>query len=634
MKQLQVIAILILLTLRTLGSDSTNVYDASVIRKELRENANVVVRYSRTDLQVFAPDKAVIKVREIVTILNAKGESELVFYEETDKFHILEDAEIKLYNASGSLIEKHKKKDFSSSASGAGLVEDGKAFYFRLSAPSYPVTVEKEYEVRLRSLYMLPPVYFSTPYRSVEYSTIALTYPSNIRINHKLYNIRSEGKHTAVGGNEVWQWEAKDLRSTFYESNSGNLAYRLPSIRFNMSSFDFDGYAGDMSSWKSLGLWYNLIVGNTNRLSPRYQEEVRQVVAGAVNDREKVRLLYQYLQKNFRYVSIQLGIGGFKPFPADFVHEKKYGDCKGLSNYMEACLAAVGVKSYSAWIRSSETDNMLDPDFPHLFSNHQILLVPMGKDSIWLECTSDVHEMGHLGSSTENRYALLMTEQGGKLVRTPKSDPASNVLRTSAEVTLNEEGNAESKLTAASTGEFRYMMVSFSRIAEDKRKAFFINYFGMNQPDEFKISYRNASTSDFIMDVELFSEKGYDFKAGSKFFLKPRLFRNWTQKLPETEKRETDYFIDFPFQKYDTVVYILPRGFTVEALPKDKEISTPIASYKAKYWHDKEKNQVYSVSELSVREQQVPAGKYAEAKKFFDQVLEDGNQKIILLKTE
>ena len=69
------------------------------------------------------------------------------------------------------------------------------------------------------------------------------------------------------------------------------------------------------------------------------------MVKNATTDREKAAILYNYMQNNMRYVSIQLGIGGLRPFPASFVDDKKYGDCKALSNYLKSALDAVGVKS-------------------------------------------------------------------------------------------------------------------------------------------------------------------------------------------------------------------------------------------------------------------------------------------------
>ena len=90
-------------------------------------------------MDISGPDKITLHSREVVTIMNEKGNHELNFYQYTSKSLILEDAEVRLYDKSGNMIEKHKKKDMTSQSAGSGLVEDGTIYYIRLSAgrPGY-----------------------------------------------------------------------------------------------------------------------------------------------------------------------------------------------------------------------------------------------------------------------------------------------------------------------------------------------------------------------------------------------------------------------------------------------------------------------------------------------------------------
>ena len=379
-----------------------------------------------------------------------------------------------------------------------------------------------------------------------------------------------------------------------------------------------------------MGLWYNSLVGNTNRLSPLHQDDIRKLVEGISNDKEKVRVIYHYLQSNFRYVSIQLGIGGFKPFPADFVHEKKYGDCKGLSNYMEACLAAVNIKSYSAWIRSGKDETYIDPDFTYDIFDHQILMVPLDKDTIWLECTSPDNDFGHLGSFTENRYALVMKENGGRLLKTPSGKATDNTIRSSADINISPEGEAEVNAGFLSTGEYKYLLVNLSRQNSDVHKEYLVNILGSVNPDEFSMTFDNKNKSPFASNIHLQLEKIYEFKAGTKMFIRPRMFRIWSHKLDHVEKRENDYFLDFPLIKSDTTSFHLPEGFTVESLPKNKSVSFPLGKYESTYWIDEKARIVYSTARLEINNYKIEPALYEQARLFFDQVIDDGNQKIIL----
>src|SRR6185436_1398426 len=153
-----------------------------------------------------------------------------------------------------------------------------------------------------------------------------------------------------------------------YEEGASDNKY--PQIVLAPNKFSYYGYEGDLTSWKSFGIWLNTLYNGQDVLPADRQQFFKELVKDAQNDREKARLIYDYLQKNFRYVSIQLGIGGFRPFSADFTEKKKYGDCKALSNVMQAMLATVGIKAYSAIINAGNNALAMDPDFPAQLSNH------------------------------------------------------------------------------------------------------------------------------------------------------------------------------------------------------------------------------------------------------------------------
>ena len=76
-----------------------------------------------------------------------------------------------------------------------------------------------------------------------------------------------------------------------------------------------------------------------------------------------------------------MGIGGFKPFAATFVDQKKYGDCKALANYMRALLKAVDINANYAIVRAGTNEKPADFNFPDNPFNHAILCIPFKNDN-------------------------------------------------------------------------------------------------------------------------------------------------------------------------------------------------------------------------------------------------------------
>jgi hypothetical protein len=350
-----------------------------------------------------------------------------------------------------------------------------------------------------------------------------------------------------------------------------------------------------------------------------------------VSEKEKIKRIYNYMQQNFRYVSIQLGIGGLRPFSADFTDKKKYGDCKALSNYMMAALKAVNIKSHVAIINASFNQEPVDADFPANNFDHVILCIPYAKDSIWLECTSSTAEFGELGTFTENRNALLITDNGGVLVPTPKSQHTSNTLSTFTTVTISSDLSGLTETIFNAKGDYRELMADILKDKKDDQKKALVFYFGFKQPDDFILS-KEESDNSHKTKLRMSLSKVHEFNAGEKLFVNPRPYKIWATTLPKAENRKMDYYFRFPFQKNDTTVVKLPAGSKPDALPKENKYSCSYATYHSKYWYNETENAIYSATSLILNQHKVLAADYASVRKFFGEISQDDSQKIVLLK--
>ncbi len=601
------------------------------ISDSLKKDAYAIYHLDEGILNVKAPGKYTFEVHQVITILNSDGSYILSRRHGINKFHKMDDIEIKVFNSLGSEIKKYKKKDFVVNAAydGISLITDDKVMWLQIPAPEYPCKLDITYKQDVTSFITLPSWNIQSPGISVELSRFVVNIPEAIDIRYKAKDINIVPVISARNSTTTYLWEVKNLKAKKPEEGAGGFA-KSPSILVAANQFEYDGYRGDMKDWKGMGIWYNDLVKNTNQLSDPYKAEIRKLVEPAASDKEKLRVLYDHLQKNFRYVSIQLGIGGFRPFPADFVHEKKYGDCKALSNYMQACLSAVNIKSYSAWINAGADRAPVDPGFPQDGFNHQILCVPFDKDTIWLECTSNKTDFAHLGNFTENRYALLLTENGGVLVSTPLSKCNQNKFSVFTEIMIKEDGSGKTETVMNTSGEYKYEQLSVSEEKDDIQKYYFINHLGFPNPDVFELDFGKKNPDLFTTKIKMEVEKINDFKTGNKMFLRPRIYKLWSGKLPAAENRKETYLFNCPFEKTDTSIFKLPEGYRSEALPKAKEMKCDYASYSTKYWYDPGQNSIYSTARLVLNKYEIPPAKYAEVKKFFDEVLMDDSQKIVI----
>lgn len=611
-------------------------YDVASIPEELKKDAHVVIRNSTTDWVISSPKDAKMKKREVVTFLSEKAENRtLIELHYDDDLLKISNISVKFYDKYGRSFGKAKSRAFTDLSTGGGFqIDNSRAKVLDFSGLEYPFTYELEYEIKYKGIISIQPwAPIVNYYTSLEKSSISVKSKKGYKVKYKEENLKVSKKEE--GEEEILEWNIGNFPAIKLELYGSDLWEKIPYLELAPLDFELDGYAGSNRSWNDFGKWYNSILDDTEKLSDEAKKEVRSLITEEMTDVEKIKTLYQYLQDNSRYVSIQLGIGGFKPFEPDFIHEKKYGDCKALSYYTQEMLDAVGIKSNLVLVNAGRYATKIDPDFPSNQFNHVFLCVPQQKDTIWLECTSQTVPFGFMGYHTSDRNVLVINDEGAELKRTPKYSKKDNIVATKAKITLDATG--------ASTGEIHqdFDGLEYERSAlswlinkpEKMQKDWIKDYYDISN---FEILEYNLNKGKDNHLGELNTNVQMDKFAstiGKRMFFKPIVTNRFNGKIEKPEERKTKFDISDTYTHSGVYEYEIPTGFEVEKNVKETNIDTQFGAYSLNA-KPLEGNKIIIERKFELNDGEYEAEEFVAFAEFLKKVRKADRQKVALVMTK
>jgi hypothetical protein len=252
---------------------------------------------------------------------------------------------------------------------------------------------------------------------------------------------------------------------------------------------------------------------------------------------------------------------------------------------------------------------------------------------MWLECTSKQTLPGELGNFTENRNALLLTENGGVLVNTPRSKSVSNKWISTTDAELFNDGTAILSSRLFVSGEFwQYVDAYVNGQTKDDTKKALVNAFGYKAPDDLSVKILSDSADGHLVEIKLAYSQFYDFKAGSKHFYPLRQYKLNDETIKPAESRKYDFLFDYPYVKTDHITYKLPEGFVNESLPPAKEVKNEYVNYQNNIKLNEGKTHMTVTTELRLHKHIVSPDKFNEVATSFEAIKKDEGQKIVLKK--
>ena len=610
-------------------------YAVSKIAPALLKNANAVLRVEETRFEIINTKETVLKQHYVITILNEAGNDWAGYIENYNKEREISFIEGVLYDANGKQLKKIKKRDTEdlSGVSEGTLMDDSRVrrynFYYRV----YPYTVEFTSEIDDRSTLFFPTwIPQGGEGLSVEQSSAVMISPLNYQIRYKAFNYKNDPVTTQEKNEKILTWTARDMPAILKELYSPELQELTTMVIFAPTDFQMDDYKGNMINWQEFGKFVYSLKQGRDQLPDQVKQTIHSIADGINDPKEKIRHLYEYMQKNTRYISIQLGIGGWQPFEAKEVASKGYGDCKALSNYMYSILKEEGIQSYYTLIRAGRNANLVVDDFPSQQFNHVILCVPVQRDTMWLECTSQTLQAGYLSGFTSDRTALLIDENGGKLIHTPKYGMEMNLLTRNVKAILEEDGtlniNAYSKYSAMQQDAIHVMINALSK---DKVKEILHSQLGFATYDINQFNYTQEKNTLPTIDESLdITVSNYATVTGKRLYIMPNLMSKITRKLSRDSVRKYDIQLGFENKDIDSVEIQLPKGYTLEAMPKEVVFSNKFGNYSSsvKLTDDK----LFYYRTIEYKSGRYPASAYGDLVDFYETIYKADHNKVVLVK--
>jgi hypothetical protein len=564
-----------------------NKYPVFAIPEPLLENANAVLRRHETVFDVKSVSEATEKVLYAITILNENAKDEAIVrvpYDKLNKVNFIRGA---IYDAGGNLIDKLSKSDIRdiSPFDGVNLVSDNRMKVAQFSRNQYPYTVEFEYETVSNNLMFYPVWFPQSDYNiSIERANLQVVLPSELSLRYKEVRLSKKVTISKEDNKQVFNWEVSDAKALVKEILSPAFYTLVPAVYTAPSQFEVQGYAGDMTTWKGLGDWINKLNAGRDQIPEELKQKIIQLTAKETDPASKIRKVYEYLQSSTRYVSIQLGIGGWQPFDALTVNKTSYGDCKALSNYTKALLKTIGIESYYTLISAGDNKLGLDVNFPIAAFNHATLFVPLKNDTIWLECTDQTKAFGYAGGFTGDRLALAVTPEGGKVVRSPVYKAADNREEHMVDVHLDVQGNATAEVKSTYTGlqQDDISAVVLGRMTPEEQKKWLYKSLSIPNFDINKFEFiEKKDKIPAVTEMLQLTIRNCASRSGKRAFLPLNLMSTWGSVPVKSDNRLTDLVLTMPFVDTDTIRFHLPEGYQVESQPENIEFDSQFGNYKA-----------------------------------------------------
>ncbi len=628
---------LFFITLFSVGLNNYSIaqVDDKINFDSLLQKSDAVVLDEVVEVNIESESSAEYFISEKILIKNNKADKYCKVILSESHFREVYDIEAKILSVTGEEIKELDSDEIREAEFSPQAFYSGNNYkFFELSNTTYPFIFEYKYKSKISTLLFWPDWHPQSDIPTIK-SSYKLTIDPKVKFRYYKKGITIEPSINHNESLDSYRWSLEKIPASLDEDYLSPEDETQTALYFVPQSFTTDNYTGNTESWDAFSNWYRSLAADRYTLPNEAKKEIKELVKDASDVKEKIKILYKYLQKKNRYVAIEMGLAGWQPQSATQVYTNRYGDCKDLSTFMVAMLNAIGIRAYPALALTKNKGNV-NPDEPSYQFNHCIVMVPLENDSIWLECTSTYDDMGEMNYNIEDMYALVVGEKNGSLIKTPQKKSYQNKWHSNIDATI-ALGDLNFSTRIFVEGNTRdYLRYNMARSNSKDDVLFLTDLLGENYSnlniEKYNLSDQEIEEQDFVLTLNGTYTKFLP-SDGIRLFLNPSIFNRKTpEDLPKEEvsKRKYPVYFSYPYLNTDTVNITVPKNYTLEAKPTNQLIDNDLINYKTEY--DLKNNKLFFVRTFELKKNYITLQEYPLFYETTKKIIELDKAKFVLKK--
>lgn len=410
-------------------------------------------------------------------------------------------------------------------------------------------------------------------------SSYTVTAPIDVDLKYSIYGIDSSQVHFSKekkGNKVLYSWKAEQVNKITFSRGSDGVLNSAPHLIIYVDSYNFSGkkynVLGDVTD---LHAWYQHFLNDIQDDSiAKLEGMVNNIVADKTTELEKVEAIYHWVQQNIKYIAIEDGLGGFKPRSANTVFNRRYGDCKDMSNLLHNMLNIANIPSNIAWIGTKSIPYTHREVPTPMADNHMICTYKNGGKYYFLDATDQYNILGMPTSHIQGREALVHKGTSNfELIDVPVVPSDENQRIDSVFLSIdNKSLNGNGKVIY--TGYNRIPMTNNLENLSEKDKKVFLNSILNKGNNKFllgTVQTKFVHEKDKELEIDYtFCLEDYLFNMADEIFVNPHLVKELEKGLIDLESTKKD--IHYPYKSISSnIVSIeIPENYAISYLPQNK----------------------------------------------------------------